>query len=310
MPSILFLTGDYPEIADDNCLRLANEFQQRGYDVWLGLTDTLILENNEVRIRAFCLQGKLLTGQPYPPVIISPWQPLARYDLCWLLNLGMKDSFLDKIQLIAAAGVTLVNSLTGIMHFKSKYMLASCPDSFKHPPTWSSRDPLFLAEIIRQQGEKWILKPPAGSYGRDVYLIESGDSRIPELLEKMTGPNKSQYVILQRYIEEILDGEKRVLLAAGAPIGQYRRTNQSDYRTNLAQGGQAEKCDLSPEEYSTCEAVGNYLMDHGIHFAGIDLVWPWVIEVNVVNPGGLVTLDELGVGNLTQTVVDRILGKP
>ena len=115
------------------------------------------------------------------------------------------------------------------------------------------------------------------------------------------------FAMLQQYLPEIERGEKRVLIAGGKVINQYQRLAGTDHRTNLAQGGVAESCELSPEEHDLCTELAGYLLQHGGWFCGVDLVFPWLIEVNVINPGGIVTIDDLTGVDWSGDVVDAVL---
>ena len=109
---------------------------------------------------------------------------------------------------------------------------------------------------IVQSGGKWIAKPPAGSFGKDVYLLTSQDQNTAVILDSLTGEDKDQYCLLQRYVEEIEQGEKRVLFAGGKVVGQYLRRPTRDHRTNIMQGASAELCELTAEEADYCEKIG------------------------------------------------------
>ncbi len=123
----------------------------------------------------------------------------------------------------------------------------------------------------------------------------------------MTGPDGDHYCLLQPWVEEISRGEKRVLLAGGKTVGQYRRVATRDHRTNIMQGARTECCELTPEEVTYAERIGEFLRQFGAEFVGMDLAYPWVIEFNVINPGGLLTIEGLTGDDLTPRILDRIV---
>ena len=163
-----------------------------------------------------------------------------------------------------------------------------------------------LLDIIKDQGGKWIAKPPAGSLGRNIFLISAEDPNTRVILESMTGPESDQYCMIQPYVAEITGGEKRVLIAAGQPVGQYLRQNNGDHRTNVSAGASVSLCELSAAERQYCEKIGAYLRSHGALYVGLDLAFPWVIEFNVVNPGGVQTIMSLGGEDLAPRIIDQI----
>ncbi len=295
-------------IEDSNYLRLANALLERNAQVSCCFMDSLSMVDSKVTADGFDLVAPLQDGQPFPN---TDSKALAESDVIWTLTLGMRHSFLDKIQLLKCLeeDCQLINSVDALMHLKSKYSLASHSDVFQYPATYTSTNPTVLADIIKDKGGQWIAKPPAGSLGRDIFLLSSDDPNLKVILETMTGPESDQYCLLQPYVDEISRGEKRVLIAGGQPVGQYLRLAQSDHRTNVTSGAATEPCDLTAEERAYCESIGEFLLQQGAYFVGLDLAYPWVIEFNVVNPGGIHTILELGGPDLSPEIIAQIFGK-
>ena len=298
MARIALLTRHTPLIEDDNFVRLAAQLCQLGHHVSCLLIDSLRLDSTRAADGAllsatgFDWQPSLAAGAGFPPCHDQPLD----HDLVWILSLGDRVTFLDKMQLLRLVGEqqTLINSVDAIMHIRSKYFLASRPDLFRTPETHAANDAARLEAIIRDEGGRWIIKPPAGSLGRDVFLTDATDRNLPAILANLCGPDNNQYAMIQRYVPEIEAGEKRVLLAGGQILGQYlRRAPAGDHRTNLSQQGIASACDLTAAESDKLAAMATVLAERGAWFTGVDIAYPWIIEVNVVNPGGIVTIDEL-----------------
>jgi glutathione synthase len=304
MDSIAFLIADTESIEDGNYLRLGNELLQRGFGVAVCLIDSISMHDSNIRVKGFTLNRAMNDGDSIPALESFD---LSIFSHLWLLSLGFRRTFLDKMQLLYSISdrVHIINSLDTITHLNSKYFLATRPGQFKYPATYASTDPEELYQIM-QQGGMWIAKPPAGSLGREVFLISHEDANARVILETLCGPDKDQFTLLQAYIQGVEKGEKRVLLAGGKPIGQYRRIAKNDHRNNLHQGASSEMCELTAQETRYCIALGAFLKDFGAEFVGLDLVYPWIIEFNVINPGGLVTIAELGGQDLTATIIDEI----
>jgi len=142
-----------------------------------------------------------------------------------------------------------------------------------------------------------------------VYLLTSDDPNARVILESMCGPEQDRFCLLQRYVDEISNGEKRVILAGGKPVGQYLRIARKDHRTNIQQGATFQSCELTPEEIEYSERIGELLMSHGAEFVGMDLVYPWVIEFNVINPGGLLTIEQVAGDDITAAILHNIIGE-
>ena len=303
MKRIALLIKETPFVEDDNFLRFLPALKERGYGVDILFVDTLRLSNNRVEASGCLDVSHLAKGDPWP----TSMSKVLDHDLIWLLGLGERATFLDKFQLlyVVSRTMTLINSTDAIMHLKSKYLLAA-QDVFQVPETFADTKADHLADIITRKGGDWILKPPAGSLGQDVYRVRSDDKNIHDLMERIF-KGSTGYAMLQRYLPEIEQGEKRVLMAGGRVISQYRRLAESGQTTNLAQGAIAEACALSGEEQALCERLAGYLMREGGWFCGVDLAFPWLIEVNVINPGGIVTIDGLTGRDWSPEVVNSVL---
>ncbi|MBV1877838.1 MAG: hypothetical protein KUG79_09375 [Pseudomonadales bacterium] len=306
MQHIVFLIAVSDTIEDGNYLRLANELYARGHQIDICFLESLAMHNSQVVADGFRMQQALSQAAPFPTSSTLPLQPS---DLAWVLSLGQRQCFLDKVQLLRCLQqhCRVINSIDAIMHLKSKYFLASHKDIFKYPPTYASTNAEHLFQTISTLGGQWIAKPPAGSLGRDIFLLEKDDPNTRVILESMTGPEGNQYCLLQPYVSEIQQGEKRVLIAGGEPVGQYIRHANKDHRTNIMHGAKIESCSLSDNEQQYCMKIGRFLKSFGAEFVGLDLAYPYVIEFNVINPGGLQTIESIGGENLAASIIDKIL---
>jgi glutathione synthase len=306
MSRIAFLIAETDQVQDGNYLRFANTLHERGHQVTLCFMESLGMAKSRV-----VASGCEVTDPIQPDEVFAEPNSvyLDTFDVVWILSLGMRQSFLDKMQLLFTLQekCRLINSLDAIMHFKSKYFTASHADVFRHPETWASTHPDVLYEVMHSKGGKWIVKPPASSFGRNVYLLTADDPNARVILESMCGFEEDEFCLLQRYVEEIAQGEKRVLLAGGKPVGQYLRTQGRDHRTNVWQGANMAACELTLEERRYCEKIGQRLLSFGAEFVGMDLVFPWVIEFNVINPGGITTIEQLTGTDITSAIIDEVI---
>ena len=233
--------------------------------------------------------------------------PLDRFDLIWPIGLGGRESFLDRMQLLQLIEPRrFVTTPGALMMHHAKYSLALGPLAHHHAPTYASRDPRWLRTIIDAGGD-WIAKPPAASFGRDVYRLRAGDSNLDVILDALTGHDGSNYCLLQRYVAEIEHGETRVLLAGGELIGAYLRRPGADHRVNLALDGHAETVSLAPDVSRLATLAAHHLLEHGIRFVAVDIAYPWIVEFNLANPGGLETIERLTGENLAPAVVEAII---
>lgn len=304
MARIALLIQKTPVLEDGNYLRLGRELARMHHEVDLLSVDSLRMSANRIIASGFAWSDSYGQGTPFPLESLRQ----IEYDLLWVLAAGLRKSFLDRVQLLQALPeqVQVINSVDALMFLRSKYLLAANPDLFPTPETHASSDARELLSIIQREGGQWIIKPPAGSLGQDVYLVRPDDQNLGSILQQLCGEGKDQYTMIQRYLPQVEQGEKRVLLAAGQVIGQYLRRATDDHRTNLSRGAVAEACDLTPAERALCTELAGKLLERGAIYSGIDLVYPHLIEVNVINPGGLTTIENLTGENLAPRVAGEV----
>lgn len=232
------------------------------------------------------------------------WKNASETDLIWVLSLGARASFLDKVQLLMLANrsTAVINSPQALAFWHAKHLPSQIDIAhLKIPETLASKDKNWLwAQMLERDGD-WVIKPSAGSGGEGVRKISGIDKEAFYQLP-------DHFHFIQRYIPAVSQGEKRILLAGPKIIGQYLRVATTDFRTNLSQGGVPQPCSLSTEEQQAMQLLGALLLKQGIVFAGIDLCWPWLIEINIVSPGGLDTIEKLSGQDLSGKVLSAVSG--
>lgn len=304
---IFFLIGEQEAVpAASNLLLLGNAILRKGHELFLADIDSLGLDTDRLFVSSLGCRGPL---QPGADLRAAPWtrRSLMDADIVWLLSLGNRNSFLDKMQLLAllAERVRLVNSVESLLHLKSKYALATAETGFKYPASLASSDWSLLWQKVLASDVPWIAKSPAGSFGRDVFLLQPSDANGRAILQTLT--SQGRYALLQEYVPEAAEGEMRVLFAAGKLQGQYQRLPGPDHRANLEQGGKARAGQLSPSQLAKCQKLGTWLKKQGAWFCGVDMAGDWILECNVVNPGGLASIDALTGIDCSEAAVTDIL---
>ena len=212
------------------------------------------------------------------------------------------------MQLLAgvAGRVPCVNEVRGLLLLHAKYPIAGAGAAFPQPETHAATDPETLARIAAEAGGRWVVKPPAGSFGRGVAVAEAGSAELEAALGALTAGGR--YALLQRWCPEARTGEHRVLVAGGGIVGSYaRRPAPGAAASNLAAGGRCEPALPDPARDAIALRAAAVLAEQGVRFAGLDIAGPWVLEANVINPGGLATLAELGDRAAPDRLVDALL---
>jgi glutathione synthase len=173
------------------------------------------------------------------------------------------------------------------------------------PPTLITSD---RAEILafRAEHKDIIVKPLFGNGGAGVFRIQPGDENLNALLEMFTVLYREP-VIVQRYVPEVRQGDKRIILIDGEAAGAVMRIPpEGEARANLHVGGRAVKAELTARDREICTAIGPALKRHGMIFVGIDVIGDWLTEINVTSPTGLQEIHRLGGDRLEVGIWDAI----
>lgn len=277
MHKVLFLS-DRPEVTTrDNVHALPRAFAQAGWQVGIE-THALSWHHGKVYAGETCLND---------------------VDLVWPLGLGDHGDFIDRMQLLAHSGARLINSPEAYLLLHGKLMWADLL-----PQTHASNRAEDLANILARAEGEWILKPAAGSFGREVHRLLPNDG---DLLRRTMHVNSGEWFVLQQYVPAISAGEHRSLLIGDQIVGSYRRVPRDGLRANLATGGHAQSGTPEGQEVDLVEEVKRRLRARGVGFAAIDTSGSYLVEVNVANPGGLGTLNEVYAKDFGADVVTSVL---
>jgi glutathione synthase len=159
------------------------------------------------------------------------------------------------------------------------------------PPTMLTRSLGAARHFLAEHGEI-VIKPLHGNAGKAVFKIGSDGSNLAPLMELFNATYREPHV-LQAFLPEVADGDKRIVLVDGEIAGAInRRPAKGDIRSNLAAGGSAEATDLTDTEREICAALGPELKRRGLLFVGIDVIGGrWLTEINVTSPTGIVAID-------------------
>jgi glutathione synthase len=179
------------------------------------------------------------------------------------------------------------------------------------PPTAITRSLGLARKFLAEHGDI-VVKPLHGFAGGSVFRVGADGRNLASLMELFNRTYREPHV-LQKFLPEIADGDKRIVLINGAVAGAINRLpGEGEIRSNLAVGGKAAKTDLTPREEEICAVVGPECRKRGLLFVGIDVIGGrWLTEINVTSPTGIVAIDTF---NGTDTpaliwdAIDRRLG--
>ena len=197
----------------------------------------------------------------------------------------------------------VVNDPAHVRNAPEKLFVTHFPDLM--PPTLIAS---HIEEIraFRREHRDIIVKPLFGNGGAGVFHITPDDENLNSLLEMFTRLGREP-VIVQRYLPEIRQGDKRVILIDGVAAGAVSRVPAAgEARANLHVGGKATKTTLTSRERDICAAIGPELKARGLVFVGIDVIGDYMTEINVTSPTGIQEINRLNGATLERQVWDAI----
>jgi glutathione synthase len=159
------------------------------------------------------------------------------------------------------------------------------------PETIVSQTKSVIRDFVERKGAG-VLKPLGGKAGEGILFLQPNDSNLNSLIEIST-KNGKEPVMVQTYLPEARQGDKRIILLNGEPIGAVNRVpSGTEFRGNMAVGGKAVKTDITDRERQICAEVAPKLREDGLYFVGLDVIGGYLTEVNVTSPTGLREIDK------------------
>jgi len=194
------------------------------------------------------------------------------------------------LELVENTGTLVINRPQSLRDANEKFFINHFPQCCV-PMMISSRSDL-IREFVSQHG-RCVVKPLDGMGGESIFQVSDTDMNLNVILETITR-HDSRAVMAQKYIDEISQGDKRILVINGKPVpyALARFAGDGDFRGNLAKGGSSQGVPLSERDRWICSQVGPELKKRGILFAGLDVIGDWLSEVNVTSPTCIRELDE------------------
>ena len=189
------------------------------------------------------------------------------------------------------AGIRMANEKMYALQFKEVI-----------PETIVSQDKSVIRKFVEQR-EAAVLKPLGGKAGEGILFLEAGDRNFNSLVEISTKQGREP-VMVQTYLPAAKDGDKRIILLNGQPIGAVNRIpTGKEFRGNMAVGGRVAATEMTAQDQKICDRVGPQLQQDGLYFVGIDVIGGYLTEVNVTSPTGIREIDRLNGTRLGQEVI-------
>ncbi|MBE9012913.1 glutathione synthase [Pseudanabaenaceae cyanobacterium LEGE 13415] len=197
----------------------------------------------------------------------------------------------------------VINSPSGIRAANEKMYALQFTEAI--PETIVTQEKRVILQFLEQQGTA-VLKPLGGKAGEGILFLQSGDRNLNSMIEISTQQGTLP-IMVQAYLPQAKDGDKRIILLNGEPLGAVNRIpTGNEFRGNMAVGGRSAQCDTTDREREICAQLAPTLQKDGLYFVGIDVIGGYLTEVNVTSPTGIREIDRLNNTQLAVQVIESI----
>lgn len=299
----------------DTSIALIEAAQILGHEVWVTQANLLSVVESKawaVLQRVELVPVQLVEGRW---VAASPWYKLSDSSLTSLETMDavfirtdppVNDSYLYAtyiLDYIDQNKTLVINSPSGIRGANEKMYALQFTKAI--PETIVSADKQFIRQFVEAKGAG-VLKPLGNKAGEGILFLQSGDRNFNSIVELSTLQGRVP-VMVQTYLPEAKEGDKRIILLNGEPIGALNRLSSgTDFRNNMATGGTVAQTEITPREHEICTQVAERLRQDGLIFVGIDVIGGYLTEVNVTSPTGIREIDRLDGTRLGHQVIQWI----
>ena len=293
------------DVSGDSSFVLGLEAQNRGYDLVHYLPNDLSLIDGKVvaRVRPLTLtkgvQPFFALGTPMQLNLAEATIVLMRQDPPFDMSYVTLTHMLEHIH----PKTLVVNDPFHVRNAPEKLLVTLFPHLM--PKTLITRNAQEI-HAFRNEFKDIIIKPLYGNGGTGVFHITPEDENLNVVLEMFQQTFREPFII-QRYLPEVRQGDKRIILVDGKAMGAINRIPVAgESRSNMHVGGHVEASALTKRDREICETIGPVLQERGLIFTGIDVIGDFLTEINVTSPTGLQEIARFNGVNLEKNIWDAI----
>jgi len=296
----------------DTSVAIMEAAQELGHEVWITQANQLSVIDGkawamleQVHLTPVKLvDGRWVTIESWFSLDAPIFRPLEDMDAVFMRT----DPPVDTAYLYATyildyidpAKTRVLNSPSGIRAANEKMYALQFTEAI--PETIVSQDKTVIRQFLEKKGAA-VLKPLGGKAGEGILFLEPSDRNFNSLIEISTLQGKLP-VMVQTYLPEAKEGDKRIILLDGSPIGAVNRIpTGTDFRGNMAVGGRVASVGITEREHEICAQLAPTLQRDGLVFVGIDVIGGYLTEVNVTSPTGIREVDRLNDARLAYQVI-------
>jgi glutathione synthase len=293
------------DIRGDSTFALLLEAQKRGHDAFYYTPDNLSLHDGRLLSEGHSLTVEDKPGDHYR--LAHPRSvDLAEYDVVLLRQDPPFDmAYITTTHLLERIHpkTLVVNDPASVRNAPEKIFVLDFLDLM--PPTLVTRDPAQI-RAFRDKHKDIVVKPLYGNGGAAIFRIPEGDTNLNSLIELM-GITFREPIMVQRFLPEVRDGDKRIILVDGEIAGAINRVPPAgETRSNLHIGGRPEATKLTKRDKDICARLGPELKKRGLIFAGIDVIGNYLTEINVTSPTGIRQVAQFGGPDIAAMIWDVV----
>lgn len=283
---------DRINVSGDSTYMLMLDLCERGLPVSFCTPSDLRVESGVAT--ATCQAVVVRSTAPHFQTQPATDRALGDFDVVWMRKdppFDIDYIFSTYVLELAPPHTRVVNRPASLRTFNEKMAIFRWPQHCV--PTLVTSDIPRALRWAREAPGRIVLKPWDGNGGRGVLVSHGDDGNLRSMIELLSFEGK-RAIILQHYIPEIAQGDKRIILIDGEPAGAILRVPQpGDHRGNMHAGAKVQTCELSAADRRICADLGPVLKEHGLLFVGIDVIGEFLTEVNVTSPTGIQEINRL-----------------
>ncbi|MEA5582683.1 glutathione synthase [Nodularia harveyana UHCC-0300] len=299
----------------DTSVALMEAAQILGHEIWVTQTNLLSVVNSKAwailqqveLVPVQLVEGRWIAANPWYKLSDPCFTSLESMDAVFMrTDPPVNDSYLYAtytLDYIDQNKTLIVNSPSGIREANEKMYALQFTKVI--PETIVSADKQLIWKFVEAKGAA-IIKPLGNKAGEGILFLEAGDRNFNSIVELSTLRGRLP-VMVQTYLPKAKEGDKRIILLNGEPIGALNRLSSgNDFRNNMAAGGTVAQTSITPREQEICTELAPKLRQDGLIFVGIDVIGGYLTEVNVTSPTGIREIDRLDGTRLGEEVISWI----
>ena len=292
------------DMSGDSTLALMREAHSRGFELFHYTPDQLSMSGTDITARGSEVKlsdSNIELGSELKVSLKDYDVVLMRQDPPFDMGYITATHILERLP----SDILVVNNPAEVRNAPEKIFVMDYPDLMPETLITKSKSDVLA---FRKEFKDIIVKPLYGNGGAGVFRLKSDDENLSSLLE-MFAITKEPFIV-QRYLGEVRQGDKRVILIDGEPVGAINRVPPAgEARSNMHIGGVAESSTLTKRDKQICDTISSELRNRGFLFVGIDIIGDYLTEINVTSPTGIIEVSKFGGADIASIFWDKISEK-